>query len=127
MIKFAAKSQVVGGAVGYNRHPDKCVQYGVAQIERAFLQQALVFSCRGISTLTKHFENADDYIAKMRRLSYRKVPFGEDISFQVALYKNGVLSKKNLHNSGALEFHTCPIFQLQRNHLTSWITELEKH
>ena len=94
MIKFAAESPVIGGAVGYNRHPDKCIQCGIAQIERAFLQQALVFSCRGTSTLTKHFENADDYIAKMRRLSYRKVPFGEDVSFQVALYENGVLSKK---------------------------------
>ena len=38
--------------------------------------------------------NVDDYIAKMRTLSYRKVPFGEDVAFQLSLYEHRVLSKK---------------------------------
>ena len=47
-------------------------------------------------TLQKHFEGVDDEynIAKMRELSYRKVPFGKDIAFQVSLYEHGLLSKE---------------------------------
>ena len=60
------------------------------------MQQALIFSCRGTPTLKEHFKDVDDYVAKMRELSYRKVPFGEDVAFQltVSLYEHGVLSKE---------------------------------
>ena len=92
--EFAEESPVFGGTVAYKRHRDKCQQGGIARVKRAFLQQALVFSCRGTSTLTKHYENIDDYIDTMRELSYRRVPFGEDVSFQVALYEKRVLSHK---------------------------------
>jgi hypothetical protein len=73
----------------------KCKQKGFATVKGNFLQQALIFSCRGTPTLGKHFKDVDDYnIAKMGRLSYRRVPFGEDVAFQVSLYKHGVLSRK---------------------------------
>ena len=44
--------------------------------------------------MTKHFKNAEEYMTKMRRLSYKSVPFGEDVSFQIALYEHGVLRKE---------------------------------
>jgi hypothetical protein len=66
----------------------------IATVEGSFLQQALIFSCRGIPTLEKHFKDVDDYITKMGRLGYRRVPFGEDVAFQVSLYEHGVLSRK---------------------------------
>ena len=105
--KFAIESPVFGGTVAYERHKKRhkkrgtkrnqqsCKQKGIATVKGAFLQQALVFSCRGTPTLKKHFEDInDEYIAKMRRLSYWKVLFGEDIAFQVSLYEHNVLSKK---------------------------------
>jgi hypothetical protein len=91
VIRFAEKSPVFGGTVAPERHPEECKQEGIATVKGSFLQQALIFSCRGTPTLKK---NIDDYIAKMERLSYRKVPFGEDIAFQVSLYEHGVLSKE---------------------------------
>ena len=94
VIDFAKESPVFGGTVAYKRHGDKYQQGGVARVKRAFLQQALVFSCRGTLTEYLELDGIDDYIAKMRRLSYRRVPFGEDVSFQVALYENGILSHK---------------------------------
>ena len=97
VTKFAGESPIFGGTVAYKRHQEKCQQLEdeTARVERGFLQQALVFSCRGAPTLTKHFKkNIDDeYITKMRGLTYRSVPFGEDISFQIALYERGVLCK----------------------------------
>ena len=97
MTKFAEESPVFGGMVAYERHREKCQQLEdeTARVERGFLQQALVFSCRGVPTLTKHFKNIDDeYITKMQRLTYRSVPFGEDVSFQIALYEHGVLRQR---------------------------------
>ena len=95
--KFAIESPIFGGTVADKRHPEvfECMQVGIATVEASFLQQALVFSCRGTPTLEKHFEDVDDeYIAKMRELSYRKVPFGEDVAFQLSLYEHGLLSKE---------------------------------
>ena len=93
-IKFAQISPVFGGTVAYKRHPEKCTQSGINRVKGAFLQQALVFSCRGAPTLTKHFTNVEEYVMKMRRLSYRSVPFGEDVSFQIALYEHGIIISK---------------------------------
>jgi hypothetical protein len=92
--KFAQESLIFGGTVAYKRHPKKCKQKGIATVKGSFLQQALIFSCRGASTLEKHFKDVDEYIAKMGMLGYRRVPFGEDVAFQVALYEHGVLSRK---------------------------------
>ena len=93
--RLAEESPIFGGTVAYKRHPKKCKQEGITTVNGSFLQQALIFSCRGTPTLEKHFKDVDDeYIAKMRRLSYWKVPFGEDVAFQVALYKQKVLSKE---------------------------------
>ena len=94
VIRFAEESLVFGGTVAYKRHPEKCKQGGIARVKGGFLQQALVFTCRGAPTLTKHFKSAEEYMTKMRRLSYRSVPFGEDVSFQIALYEHGVLCKR---------------------------------
>jgi hypothetical protein len=93
VIRFAEESPVFGGTVAPERHPEECKQEGIATVKGSFLQQALIFSCRGTPTLKKNIE-ADDYIAKMGRLSYRQVPFGEDVAFQVSLYEHGVLSKE---------------------------------
>ena len=93
--RLAEVSPIFGGTVAYKRHPKKCKQEGITTVNGSFLQQALIFSCRGTPTLEKHFNDVDDeYIAKMKRLSYRKVPFGEDVAFQVALYEHGLLSKE---------------------------------
>ena len=93
--RFAEVSPIFGGSVGYKRHPKKCKQEGITTVNGSFLQQALIFSCRGTPTLEKHFEDVnDEYIAKMRELSYRKVPFGEDVAFQLSLYEHGLLSKE---------------------------------
>jgi ribosomal protein L29 len=92
--KFAQESPIFGGTVAYKRHPKQCKQKGIAMVKGSFLQQALIFSCRGTPTLEKHFKDVDEYIAKMGRLSYRRVPFGEDVAFQVSLYEHGVLSRK---------------------------------
>ena len=99
VIQFAVESPIFGGTVAYKRHRKKrhqkrCQQGQPARVERGFLQQALVFSSRGAPTLTKHFENIDEYITKMRGLTYRSVPFGEDASFQIALYEHGVLRQR---------------------------------
>ena len=94
---FAAKSPVFGGIVAHKRHPEifERVQEGIATVKASFLQQALLFSCRGTPTLEKHFRDIDnEYIAKIRRLNYWKVPFGEDVAFQVSLYEQKVLSKE---------------------------------
>ena len=99
VIQFAVESPIFGGTVAYKRHRKKrhqkrCQRGQPARVERGFLQQALVFSCRGAPTLTKHFENIDEYITKMRGLTYRSVPFGEDVSFQIALYEHGILHQR---------------------------------
>ena len=100
--KFAIESPIFGGTVAYERfkkrhkkggikrNKQRCKKEGLKRVKGAFLQQALIFSCRGTMTLKM---NVDKYIAKMRALSYRKVPFGEDIAFQVSLYEKKVLSK----------------------------------
>ena len=88
---FAKKSPVFGGTVAYKRHKKRCKKRGIQRVKGAFLQQALIFSCRGTTTLKM---NVDEYIAKMRALNYRKVPFGEDVAFQVSLYEHKVLSKE---------------------------------
>jgi hypothetical protein len=92
--RFAQVSPIFGGTVAYKRHPGECKQEGIATVSGSFLQQALIFSCRGTPTMKKHFEDIDDYIETMERLNYRRVPFGEDVAFQVALYEHEVLSKK---------------------------------
>ena len=104
--KFAIESPVFGGTVAYNRNKkrhkkigikrnkQRCKKGELKRIEGAFLQQALIFSCRGTPTLKKHFKDVDEYVAKMEKLSYRKVPFGEDIAFQVSLHEHGLLSKE---------------------------------
>ena len=93
--KFAIESPIFGGTVAYKRHKQRCEKGGLKRVKGAFLQQALIFSCRGTPTLEKHFNDVDDeYIAKMRALSYRKVPFGEDVAFQLSLYEHRVLLKK---------------------------------
>ena len=75
------------------RHPDKCKQGGVVQA--GFLQQAIIFSCRGTPSLSKHFNSdVNKYATKMRELNYRGVPFGEDIAFQISLYENKSLQQK---------------------------------
>ena len=105
VIQFAEKSPIFGGTVAYKRHKKKqlrkkqrqkkCQQEDdePARVKRGFLQQALVFSCRGAPTLIKHFKNAEQYMIMMQKLRYRNVPFGEDISFQIALYEYEVLHK----------------------------------
>ena len=93
--RLAEESPILGGTVAYKRHPKKCKQEGIATVNGSFLQQALIFSCRGTPTLEKHFKDVDDeYIAKMRGLSYWKVLFGEDVAFQLSLYEHGLLSKE---------------------------------
>ena len=94
VIRFAEESPIFGGTVAAKRHPDPCKQEGTIRVDGGFLQQAVIFSCRGTPTLTKHFQDIHDYVIKMRRLSYRKVPFGEDVSFQVALYEHGLLPQR---------------------------------
>ena len=104
VTKFAEKSPIFGGTVAYERHKKKhrkkqcqkkCQQEDdePARVERGFLQQALVFSCRGAPTLIKHFKNAEEYMITMQKLRYRNVRFGEDISLQIALYEHEVLRK----------------------------------
>ena len=91
VVRFAEESPIFGGTVAAKRHPNSHEQEGTRTVSRGFLQQALIFSCRGMPTLTKHFKDVDNYVKMMRRLSYRGVPFGEDVSFQVALYEHGVI------------------------------------
>ena len=87
--KLTEISPIFGGTVANGRHPKKCKQGGVVQ--GGFLQQAIIFSCIGAPSLSKHFNDVEDYLANMRRLTYRKVPFGEDVAFQIALYEKNVL------------------------------------
>ena len=97
---YAAESPVFGGTVAANRHQRRwndqeravAVKEPVA-IKGAFIQQAVFFSCRGAPTLRNHFENVDDYVSKMSELTYREVPFGEDIAFQISLYEHGILKE----------------------------------
>ena len=88
---LAEKSPVFGGTVAPKRHPGKC--NGV--VKGGFLQQAIIFACKGAPSLSKHFKGTDEYMymTRMRAMSYKSVPFGEDVSFQIALYKHGVLCK----------------------------------
>ena len=97
---YAAESPVFGGTVAAKRHQRRwndqeravAVKEPVA-IKGAFIQQAVVFSCRGAPTLRNHFENVDDYVSKMSELTYREVPFGEDVAFQISLYEHGIQGK----------------------------------
>ena len=91
---FAEESPVFGGTVAAKRHPIQCSRDEVVPVKGAFLQQAIFFSCRGTPTLRKHFVNTDEYVSKMRRLRYRRVPFGEDVAFQLSLYEEGVIPDK---------------------------------
>ena len=105
--RFAIESPIFGGTVAYERFKKRhkkggikrtkrrCKKGGIERVKGAFLQQALIFSCKGTPTLERHFEDIDnEYIAKMRELSYRKVPFGEDVAFQLSLYEKKILSKE---------------------------------
>ena len=87
---FANESPVFGGTVAHKRHPKKCAQGGLERVKGGFLQQAIFFSCRGTPTL----KNTESYLIKMRGLSYRPVPFGEDVAFQISLYEHQVLRYK---------------------------------
>ena len=89
--RYAKESPVFGGTVAANRHPQRCRQEGVNRVKGGFIQQAVVFSCRGTSTLSNHFRDTNEYVSKMQGLRYRHVPFGEDVCFQISLYENGVL------------------------------------
>ena len=91
---FAEESPVFGGTVAAKRHPSQCSREGVVPVKGGFLQQAIFFSCRGTPTLRKHFVNTDEYVSKMSQLRYRKVPFGEDVAFQLSLYEEGVIPDK---------------------------------
>ena len=93
VIRFAGESPIFGGTVAYKRHLEECKHEEIATVNGGFLQQVLFFSCRGTPTLTKHFQDVDDYVMKMKKLSYRRVPFGEDVAFQVALYEQEILHK----------------------------------
>ena len=98
---YAAESPVFGGTVAAYRHQKRwsdqeravAVKEPVA-IKGAFIQQAVIFSSRGTPMLRNHFQDTDDYVSKMSELTYREVPFGEDISFQIALYEHGILKGK---------------------------------
>ena len=90
----AEESPVFGGTVAPKRHPSQCSREGVVPVKGAFLQQAIIFSCRGTPTLQKHFGNTDEYVSKMSQLRYRRVPFGEDVAFQLSLYEEGVILDK---------------------------------
>ena len=87
---FANESPVFGGTVAHKRHPKKCAQGGLERVKGGFLQQAIFFSCRGTPTL----KDTESYLTKMRGLSYRPVPFGEDVAFQISLYEHQVLRYK---------------------------------
>ena len=89
--RFAEESPVFGGTVAAKRHPQQCQWMGVVPVKGGFLQQAVIFSCKGTPTLRNHFRDTDEYVKKMCRLSYREVPFGEDVAFQISLYQQGVL------------------------------------
>ena len=91
---FAEESPVFGGTVAAKRHPSQCSRDGVVRVKGAFIQQVIFFSCRGTPTLRKHFVNTDEYVGKMRLLRYRRVPFGEDVAFQLSLYEEGVIPDK---------------------------------
>ena len=86
---LAEQFPIFGGTVAAGRHRKRCRRGGIVQ--GGFLQQAIIFSCRGAPSLHKHFKDAKEYLIKMRELTYRKVPFGEDVSFQIALYEKEVL------------------------------------
>ena len=86
---LAEKSPVFGGTVAPKRHPGKCD--GV--VKGGFLQQVIIFSCKGAPSLSNHFEDTDKYVERMGEMSYKSVPFGEDVSFQVGLYENEILHK----------------------------------
>ena len=88
---FAELSPVFGGTVAAKRHPQRCQQEGAVPVSAGFLQQAVIFSCCGTPTLSNHFQTTEEYVMKMCRLSYRNVPFGEDVAFQISLYQHGVL------------------------------------
>ena len=92
--RYATESTVFGGTVAANRHPQRCHQEGVNRVKGGFIQQAVVFSCRGTPTLSNHFRDTNEYVSKMQGLRYRHVPFGEDVCFQISLYENGVLVEK---------------------------------
>ena len=91
---FAELSPVFGGTVAAKRHPQRCQQEGTVPVRAGFLQQAVIFSCQGTPTLSNHFQTTGEYVTKMCRLSYRDVPFGEDVAFQISLYQHGVLRRK---------------------------------
>ena len=92
-----------GGTVAPRRHPDKYKQGGVVQ--GGFPQQAIIFSCKEASSLSKHFEDVNKYVNKMRELRCRSVPFGEDVAFQVSLYENKVLPRKKIPQFWGLGVH----------------------
>ena len=91
---LAEVSAVFGGTVAASRYPKQCQKSAVVTVTGGFLQQALIFSCKGTETLKHHFENVQEYITKMNKLYYRGVPFGEDIAFQILMYTKGVLRHK---------------------------------
>ena len=68
------------------RYPDKCKQGGVTAIQGGSLQQAIIFFCKESPSLSKHFDDANEYVCKMKELRYESVPFGEDVVLQILLY-----------------------------------------
>ena len=119
--RLAEVSPIFGGTVAYKRHPKSASKKELLQLRPVSCNKHL--SSR-TPTLEKHFEDVDDeYIAKNRELSYRKVLFGEDIAFQVSLYEHGLLSKDS---SGASESHVFLIDLQQSQHLTSLELQLKR-
>ena len=117
---YAAESPVFGGTVAAKRHQRRwndqeravAVKEPVA-IKGAFIQQAVFFSCRGAPTLRNHFENIDDYVSKMSELTYREVPFGEDVAFQISLYEHGILKGKK-----SAQFRGISVSRMRHNSAT---------
>lgn len=60
VITLAEESPIIGGTVAAKRHPVKCKQDSVIRVKAGFLQQALIFSCRGAPTLTKTLQDAEE-------------------------------------------------------------------
>ena len=45
-------------------------------------------------TVNRHYKDADVYLTKMRALTYRKVPFGEDVAFHI---RSPTFSNNTIH------------------------------
>ena len=55
--RFAVESPAFGGTVAAKRHPQRCQWMGAVHVpvKGGFLQQAVIFSCKGTPTSSNHF------------------------------------------------------------------------